>query len=362
MQSDNGPCPLLALANICLQTHLFSIAPGTTQVREDHLMAMLADFVSTLPSNPTLSFHHQREHAISDFLDVLPELAKGMHVNVRFSAPAAFEFTRELAVFDIFPGVRLLHGWLVDPQDARLAATLGTLSYNQVVDELVRTAPDAAPTAHQPLQKDEPPLLAHVPSAPPLEAFEDMSKDSSDDDIVSESEHTAAIRELRPLIVDFLENNPTMLTIYGLTELHAALREDEAAVLFRNSHFYVIRKKRGELFTLVTDVGYLNELNTVWEKLADVTGDSVFYNGCFEQLSDNGLVIGTTTTSRPQDAVQGPHVSIHRRNDGCAPGAAASQRHPLQHHGAWGATSQRASGMTRPGGRKPAKNDKCVIQ
>jgi hypothetical protein len=41
--------------------------------------------------------------------------ATGVDVNVRFTGIDAFEFTDEVAIFDLL-GMQLLHGWLVDPQ------------------------------------------------------------------------------------------------------------------------------------------------------------------------------------------------------------------------------------------------------
>ena len=38
-----------------------------------------------------------------------------MDVNVRFTGIDAFEFTDEVAIFDLL-GMQLVHGWLVDPQ------------------------------------------------------------------------------------------------------------------------------------------------------------------------------------------------------------------------------------------------------
>lgn len=347
-------------------------------------MAMLADYISTLPTDTNSTPHPQsREQAVADFLDVLPDLARGMHVNVRFCAPTAFEFTKEVAVFDLLPRVTLLHGWLVDPQDARLAAALDNLSYNQVVDELVRTAtPGVADHA-----QDVDGKFVHTPSAPPLEEFDDRAADVHHP-AVAESVHTAAIRELRPLVVDFLESNSTMLTVYGLTELHAAVNERDCAVLFRNSHFYVLRKWNGELFTLVTDVGYLNELNTVWEKLADVTGDSVFYDGQFRRIQDDGTtvenILGNEQPAQAQNGgsavgAGGGYVPVastvigHNATTEQQPGpqqpaprrSLFSRRRNWSHHEQWNRMAGDAG--RRPvdcsvGCRKGVKGDKCNMQ
>lgn len=52
---------------------------------------------------------------IADAITQVPKLATGLDVNVRFQDIRGFEFTQDTAIFDLLD-VRLLHGWLVDPQ------------------------------------------------------------------------------------------------------------------------------------------------------------------------------------------------------------------------------------------------------
>lgn len=360
MQNHNGPCAILALTNALLTTRKASLTPGTTSIREDYLMNLLVDYISTnkaQPSSPATSSGASpsdaaayNNYALEDFLDLLPTLNRGMDVNVRFTGTTAFEFTRELSVFDVLR-TRLLHGWLVDPQDVRLSVAIGNLSYNQLLDELVRTedtgglVENAAPSA-PPAEALAPPPEAFVPfpypsatssnpsysSAPSPNPFD--PSDPSDPSVPPppqalsshslepqlpahdhpppaalhvppvESVETVNIRETRPLIVDFLETNATQLTFYGLAELHATVREDETAVLFRNSHFHVLTKRGGNLYTLVTDAGFQNELNVVWEGLSDITGDSSFFDGAFQRLSNDGTIVANAdaAAARPPSA------------------------------------------------------------
>ncbi|KAL0727235.1 hypothetical protein Bca4012_023328 [Brassica carinata] len=92
------------------------------------------------------------------------------------------------------------------------------------------------------------------------------------------------------LIKNFLNNNTSQLTFPGLFFLEQGLEEGELCVFFRNNHFYTMLKYDNELYNLVTDQGYLNERDLVWEKLNEVNGDSVFVNGDFKVFkceSDN---------------------------------------------------------------------------
>ncbi len=181
-------------------------------------------------------------------------------------------------------------GWLVDPQDATLTEAFGNMSYNQVMDEMVKlnsiaeridgssspSPSSAAPSAPPPpvevmltaparspssteyglidialpphLQTPEPelePEPEHEPkeSLPPIEQLSVEPKARS-----PIAEHAARIWE-------FFDMFPTMLTYHGIAELNALLKDGETTILFRNSHFYVLRKHNDDLYTLTTDAG-----------------------------------------------------------------------------------------------------------
>ena len=64
-------------------------------------------------------------------MTVLPKLATGLDVNVRFTGVSDFEYTPECSIFDLL-GIPLYHGWLVDPQSPEAVSAGGKLSYNQL--------------------------------------------------------------------------------------------------------------------------------------------------------------------------------------------------------------------------------------
>lgn len=53
----------------------------------------------------------------------------------RFNDIQAFENTAELACFDAL-GLRLFHGWVIDPQDEELVNVIGNASYNQLTTKV----------------------------------------------------------------------------------------------------------------------------------------------------------------------------------------------------------------------------------
>ncbi|XP_078440314.1 FAM63A-like protein (DUF544) [Wolffia australiana] len=80
---------------------------------------------------------------------------------------------------------------------------------------------------------------------------------------------------------NFLKDNASQLTVYGLFCLQEDLKERELCVFFRNNHFSTMFKYNGELYLLATDQGYINQQDLVWEKLNEVNGDTMFVRSNF---------------------------------------------------------------------------------
>lgn len=53
---------------------------------------------------------------LDSVIKLLPRLQYGLDVNVQFNNVRGFEFTEEMAAFDM-SSITLLHGWIVDPED-----------------------------------------------------------------------------------------------------------------------------------------------------------------------------------------------------------------------------------------------------
>uniref|UniRef100_A0A8B9F6E5 Ubiquitin carboxyl-terminal hydrolase n=1 Tax=Amazona collaria TaxID=241587 RepID=A0A8B9F6E5_9PSIT len=230
MQSENGPCPLLAIMNILLLQWKVKLPPQKEVVTAEELMAHLGDCIlATQPREPSEGLQLNFQQNISDSMMVLPKLSTGLDVNVRFTGVSDFEYTPECIVFDLL-NVPLYHGWLVDPQSPEVVQAVGKLSYNQLVEKII------------------------------------TCKQASDCSLVSEG-----------LVAEqFLESTASQLTYHGLCELSGAVREGELSVFFRNNHFSTMIKHKGHLYLLVTDQGFLQEEKVVWESLHTVDGDSCF--------------------------------------------------------------------------------------
>ncbi|NXM85125.1 MINY1 hydrolase, partial [Oenanthe oenanthe] len=236
-QSENGPCPLLAIINTLLLRWKASwgslgvkLPPQKEVITAEELMAHLGNCIlATQPRDTSEGLQLNFQQNISDTMTVLPKLSTGLDVNVRFTGVSDFEYTPECIVFDLL-NIPLYHGWLVDPQNPEQVQAVGKLSYNQLVEKII------------------------------------TCKQASDSSLVSEG-----------LVAEqFLESTASQLTFHGLCELTARAREGELGVFFRNNHFSTIIKHQGHLYLLVTDQGFLQEEGVVWESLHSVDGDSCF--------------------------------------------------------------------------------------
>lgn len=234
-QSENGPCPLLAIMNILFLRWKAKLPPQTEVISAEELMAHLGECVlSTKPREKAKGLELNFQQNLSDAVAVLPKLSTGLDVNVRFTGVEDFEYTPECIVFDLLD-IPLYHGWLVDPQSPETVQAVGKLSYNQLVEKII------------------------------------TFKHSADSSVVSEG-----------LVAEqFLESTATQLSYHGLCELGATAKEGELSVFFRNNHFSAMIKHKEHLYLLVSDQGFLQEEAVVWESLHNLEGDGNFCDSQF---------------------------------------------------------------------------------
>uniref|UniRef100_A0A3B4A139 Ubiquitin carboxyl-terminal hydrolase n=1 Tax=Periophthalmus magnuspinnatus TaxID=409849 RepID=A0A3B4A139_9GOBI len=234
-QSQNGPCPLLAIMNTLFLRWKAKLPAQTEVVTTEDLMTHLGECVlSATPREKSKGVELNFQQNMSDAMAVLPKLCTGLDVNVRFTGVCDFEYTPECIVFDLL-NIPLYHGWLLDPQSPETVAAVGKLSYNQLVEKIIDC------------------------------------KHSADSCKVSEG-----------LVAEqFLESTASQLSYHGLCELTSRVREGEISVFFRNNHFSTMTKHQSHLYLLVTDQGFQSEERLVWESLHNVEGDGNFCDSDF---------------------------------------------------------------------------------
>ncbi|GAV79646.1 DUF544 domain-containing protein [Cephalotus follicularis] len=139
LQNDNGPCPLLAICNILLLRNNLNLSPDTDEVSQEKLLSLVAERLidsNSNVNNKDAGYVENQQQNIADAIDLLPRLATGIDVNIKFRRIDDFEFTPECAIFDLLD-IPLCHGWIVDPQDFETADAIGSKSYNALMGELV---------------------------------------------------------------------------------------------------------------------------------------------------------------------------------------------------------------------------------
>eukprot|EP00092_Neocalanus_flemingeri_P087496 GFUD01110432.1.p1 GENE.GFUD01110432.1~~GFUD01110432.1.p1 ORF type:complete len:518 (-),score=208.74 GFUD01110432.1:160-1713(-) len=251
-QNSNGPCPLLAIVNVLLLRGKLSLPEGCEMISAEQLLEYLADLLISLTPDSGNSLP-DFQHNMNDAISILPKLQTGLDVNVKFTGVKDFEYTPECIIFDLL-NISLYHGWLVDPQLEDTVVAVNSMSYNQLVDSIItnRSAEDSVKVSQA--------LVAQ----------------------------------------QFLEESASQLTYHGLCELNTVMKEGQLAVFFRNNHFSTLCGQGAGLYLLVTDQGFLQQLDTVWETLENIEGDTEFVDHQFNPAQPEAEA-GAAGTSSDQD-------------------------------------------------------------
>ncbi|KAL6234902.1 hypothetical protein BDW75DRAFT_156260 [Aspergillus navahoensis] len=279
IQNHNGPCPLLALVNaLVLRAAGHGSQPPIVRALRSREQISLGLLIEALFDELTTRLGPDDElpdiEALTRFLTMLHT---GMNVNPRLtlepnSVAGTFLETEDIKFYSTF-GVPLVHGWLASPSTDACAALGRMGQYHEDVQLL-------------PFRKQE--LEDRVMQGTTLNKEEE--RDMAD---------IQAIQNF----TDF--ENATQLSAFGLEQLSRMLQPGSFSILFRNDHFSTLYKhpQLQRLFTLVTDAGYSNHAEVVWESLVDVNGSNAgFYAGDFRLVSH----------STPQESdPSGPRTSSH---------------------------------------------------
>lgn len=242
LQNENGPCALLALCNVLLLSpqhsrqarELIEFAKARSEVTLNQVVTILANIGMRIPQGAYSD--------LNQLLQILPQLHTGLNINPIFNG--SFEDGDEMSLFRLF-NVSIVHGWLAAyDQDPVQYQHVSKYSYEEAQRVLV-------------------------------EAY-DMQQGNL------QTSNAQEILEDANYIKSFLARSATQLTEYGLKHLKDVLLENSYAVLFRNDHFSTLIKNNGELYLLVTDSGFKNNKDIIWQSLKSVNGSQdTFYTGNF---------------------------------------------------------------------------------
>lgn len=248
-QSVNGPCALLAIVNSLLlnvtehssnECHqlVALVNSGEGEIPLEVLQqSVYAIAVANLQARAATAAQSQA------VLNLLPTLNDGLNIDPHFAG--GFTPGLEVSLFDVF-GVKIVHGWIIDPESAEYTHVIKHNSYEEAQGVLVQ-------------------------------AYEKQQAGETDGEVIMDAE----------AIKHFMAHTATQLTNYGLGVLKRSLVEGEICVFFRNNHFNTIIKHEGEVYQLVTDQGFANKREFVWESLLSVNGSiNSFFTGEFAPLVD----------------------------------------------------------------------------
>lgn len=359
LQNLNGPCPLLAIANVLLLSGKLVLHQDRNHVSYRHLVEMLGEFLFTQQHVESEAEQLTRQATIAATLGLLPRLCHGLDVNVSFTGTEAFEYTQELACFDAF-GVVLRHGWVVDPQAVSTASAIGGKTYNALQELLINAAmlreqrtPRMDAKAQSELELESEPEPESEPESEPvdvpetdahelaaaialsldtpadvsLEPSPPVAQSTAEDAAEPATEPTAApdarsapvlspeqVAANEKLLLDaahveeFLETSRSQLTYHGLFELMRVVKPNALCAFFRNCHFGVLHNHEGKLYILLTDAGYADVDGAVWEQLCEIDGDNVIVGSDFRVASHPAAASSSQMQVQQAPPVQGTVV------------------------------------------------------
>ncbi|TDL25489.1 DUF544-domain-containing protein [Rickenella mellea] len=319
-QNHNGPCSFIAICNILiLRGDIEILPPERTHVSYDFLAQLVGEYL--LRASPDVD--------LSAALSMMPLTQKGMDLNPRFTGLESFHPAGDAGALKLFEQarIRLVHGWLVDPDSPEHRAVAQAGDYDDAVNRIVEA--DA-------LTKGM--LVTPDDSVIGGSARGSGSGASGSGSGSAPSGHWTPEerRKIEDALVirTFLDTTSSQLTYYGLFTLASSLPPGSLVALFRGSHLAVLHKPSskstptrttngvdsnstepgpsssssprpdpqangeptpsasppdGGLYTLVTDHVFRNEPSVVWERVEDVDGgSSSFVDGNFMKASPAG--------------------------------------------------------------------------
>eukprot|EP00760_Papus_ankaliazontas_P019052 PhM_4_TR17854/c1_g1_i1/m.14110 len=352
-QNENGPCPMIAIANILTLRGSISWPAGTFALTVDEILNVLVNHAYEVSQRPREGVDSGlQEHMLNDVVQTLPLLRWGMDLNVRFRGVEDYEFTSAMVVLELLR-IRLLHGWVVDPQDRELVQALGSKGYNQLQDLFLEdtSAMRPQPTETEPNDSNE---NVPAPSSSPNPPLTDSQKEKK--------------KKEKEILNEFLSTTQSQMTTHGLFQLVQSVAEGELSMLFRANHFAVLTKHKGRLHTLVTDVGYMRHPNAVWERITDADGNSEFVDEGFYAPGERPAPAPAPVIARPLPPAGGVYARPVQQSTGyhglprqaSAPVAGNSGRVSIHQPGLDRGNPQRPRPSSVPKRSKNKKSD-CLV-
>ncbi|SCU80567.1 LAME_0B03752g1_1 [Lachancea meyersii CBS 8951] len=269
LQNENGPCALLALCNVLLLSPQLSQQAGPLLELVSRKNEVGLDEIITTLANIGMQTPRGAHQDVDRLLQLMPQLHTGLSINPTFNG--SFEDGDEMALFRLF-NVSLVHGWLAD-------------------------------YASDPMQYEHVSRYSYEGAQKALIAAYDIQHGN-----IAETEHNRTVLEDAGFIKSFFARSATQLTECGLDHMKEVLLENSYAVMFRNDHFATICKSNNQLYTLVTDLGFKENANVVWQSLKSVNGsqDTFFTGNFLPAMSDRSATLDSSMAAVPRGGTNNP--------------------------------------------------------
>ncbi|EED24566.1 DUF455 domain protein [Talaromyces stipitatus ATCC 10500] len=294
VQSQNGPCPLLALVNGLVMRSDRNPQPPIVRALKTREHISLGLLIQAL-FDELVTYSNEELPDIEALSRFLTMLHTGMNVNPRLTldsptALGSFAWTKDIEFYDSFK-VPLVHGWIAAPTSG-------------VHDCMARVA----------------------------QYYEDIQllqfrKEELEDRVIRNGltltpEEERLMSDIQTIHQFVNIENTTQLTQFGLEHLGKTLPPGSVSILFRNDHFSTLYKhpQSRQLFTLITDAGYADHAEVVWESLVDITGTNTeFYAGDFRPVghgpSDPTVPQRTSSRNNATTSASTPSQSTTEQED-----------------------------------------------
>jgi len=305
-QNRNGPCPLLALVNALILGAGDESQPALDEALRAREQVTLGLIIETLMDellSRGLETVGETLPDVDELNAFLLRLRTGMNANPRFVPPSVpppnlmddddsilnrpqprraeyksgtFEATPDMKLYGAF-SVPLIHGWLPEPgSDAAKAFARSAQTYEDA----------------QALQFGE----------------EELEYKLSNFSLTPEEQNL--LQDITS-IKNFFKTYPTQLSPTGLEAVQDSISPGSFAIMFRNDHFSTIYKhpENGQLFTLITDAGYADRDEIIWESLVDINGKHAeFFSGDFMPVSHNASADESNTHPARRSLLLSPNT------------------------------------------------------
>ncbi|XP_044457720.1 uncharacterized protein [Triticum aestivum] len=256
-QTDNSPCPLLALCNslILLGELNLNLRQGVCTISEKKLIERVSDYYMTKATHKVSKIRKTTNKSVK-------RLAQPIQCKMMLTSVEHMENSGELKLFEQL-GIKVYHANVVDPKEEELVRAVGTNTFDTLLAGLA---------AH----KAKTDVQSHSPGSSQVDE--------------SASSHLEAVDW--ELIDDFLSKNHTQLTTYGIQSIKQQMidKNETVCALFWKNHFHVMLQLHGTLLLLQNTSDqvekpiawqHINDvLDSSWTQGNDYVAKSVYFRGC----------------------------------------------------------------------------------